>query len=382
MNNIELENLKNHEIIVFGFEHYNPLTQARTFGSIGIRPIGIFIKSKFKFASFSKWFKEVYYVNSIQEGYELIINNWSSRLNKPFIVTSDDEINTFIDGHFDEVIGSFYFNNCNRKYFLRQLMSKTTQLEIAKDCGFDIPAFITTDKLKMSSVRYPVIVKANDSLEPDWKKRSTVCHDEGELKSMLATNEGKVFVEEYIDRKDEIAVQGYSFDCGKKCITQLCLTRAYLVDGAPGKKFYCKKFSNDVLKKRISSMIEKIGFSGVFEAEFLVDKTDKIYFSEINFRNSGLGYATTVADASHLIGWCCACINDENHIPVEPKDDLNLVGMDEFADFRIRVLQQKTISFFKWKKEFKTSDFKFYYDKKDKKPFRKAIINKIFHSKH
>ena len=38
--------LKNHDFIVFGAEHYNPLTVIRSLGKNGIYPIVIAIKNK------------------------------------------------------------------------------------------------------------------------------------------------------------------------------------------------------------------------------------------------------------------------------------------------------------------------------------------------
>jgi D-aspartate ligase len=367
--------LNKHTIIIFGFEHYNPLDQIRTFGSIGICPIGVFIDSKAKFASKSKWLKDVFYVSSIEEGYNLILSKWKNSENKSFIITSDDIITSFLDERFDSLKQYFYINNCGQQGLLTYYMDKLRQKEIAKKIGFNVPKIYKINDA-IESISFPVISKNNNSLINNWKSLSIVCNNREDLNKILSLS-NNVFFEEYIDRSDEIAVEGYSYNSGKNVVSKLCLRREYLVEGAPGKKLSCQRLVDDNLLVLIQKYINSIHFDGVFEMEFLVDKVNKIYFSEINLRNSGLGIATTVAGASNLLGWCYACLEEEKHIPEEPKIVDSIIGMDDFADFKIRVLQQKSISFFKWNKEFKKSDFTFYFDKNDRRPFRKAIINKI-----
>ena len=58
--------------IIFGFEHYNPLGVARSLGECGIRPVGIIIKSKRKITSKSKFLKQIYFVDNIEEGYTIL----------------------------------------------------------------------------------------------------------------------------------------------------------------------------------------------------------------------------------------------------------------------------------------------------------------------
>lgn len=51
--------------IIFGFEHYNPLGIVRSLGENGIKPYGIIIRNSRKITSKSKFFKRVFFVNSI-----------------------------------------------------------------------------------------------------------------------------------------------------------------------------------------------------------------------------------------------------------------------------------------------------------------------------
>ena len=65
MKNWESDNMvTNHKCIVFAEEHYNPLGVIRSLGESGIKSIGIFINSKEKLASKSKYLQKVYYVKN------------------------------------------------------------------------------------------------------------------------------------------------------------------------------------------------------------------------------------------------------------------------------------------------------------------------------
>ena len=68
--------LKKHKFIVFGAEHYNPLGIVRSLGEEGIKPIVVTLNSKLKVTSSSKYCGEIYHVNTREEGYDLIVNNF------------------------------------------------------------------------------------------------------------------------------------------------------------------------------------------------------------------------------------------------------------------------------------------------------------------
>lgn len=67
--------------IVFGFEHYNPLGIVRSLGENGINSIGIIIRNERKITSKSKYLKKIYFVNSIEEGYRVLINEFAGKNN-------------------------------------------------------------------------------------------------------------------------------------------------------------------------------------------------------------------------------------------------------------------------------------------------------------
>ena len=119
--------------IVFGFEHYNPLGIVRSLGENGINSIGIIIRNERKITSKSKYLKKIYFVNSIEEGYRVLINEFAGKNN--FVFTSDDQIENYLDEHFDELKDKFYFFNCGKKGGVAIYQNKYNILKMAEKHG-------------------------------------------------------------------------------------------------------------------------------------------------------------------------------------------------------------------------------------------------------
>ena len=62
--------INGHLCIVFALEHYNPLGQIRSFGSMGVNPIYISVKRRYEVATFSKYISKLHRVDSVEDGYE------------------------------------------------------------------------------------------------------------------------------------------------------------------------------------------------------------------------------------------------------------------------------------------------------------------------
>ncbi len=127
--------VRNHLIIIIGEEHYNPLGAIRSLGESGISPVFIAIKGKSCVSSRSKYLKTVHYANTIDEAYSILIENYRGRLDKPFVITTDDDIQSLLDFHYEELKNDFYIFNggCNGR--LTEYMDKKAILDIAEKHG-------------------------------------------------------------------------------------------------------------------------------------------------------------------------------------------------------------------------------------------------------
>lgn len=368
--------LKN-KCIIFGNEHHNSLGQVRSLGEHGIRPIVVMLKSKVKITSASKYVSEKYFVSSIDEGYKFILKKWGNLSDKPFIFTSDDLITSYLDMKYDEIKDKFYFNNCGKQGAITMYMDKMKMYKIAESIGFLVPSYTRYEDLDLKDLDYPIITKTKTSLHENWKDDSFVCFNKNDLTNALSKIKCKdIMIQKYIDKENELCLEGFSYCDGKKNFISVGLSMKYFVKGAYAHYLDIFNFNDEQLLAKVNNLMETFKYNGVFEIEFLKDRDGSLYFLEVNFRNSAWGYVTNKVNMSTAIGWIHSQL-DVDYKPVEYNIKKGFTAMSEFADFKIRVMH-KMIKYKEWKKQYKTCNCLYYYDKNDKKPFINAFIYKLF----
>ena len=113
------------EYIVFvSKEHYNPLGIVRTLGEAGIKPVVVIVEGDLKFVGQSKYVKERYYVQSPEEGLDLIKEKFAHEGEKSFILTGDDVTVSTLDRHYDDLKNYFYFYNAGESGRIVHYMNK------------------------------------------------------------------------------------------------------------------------------------------------------------------------------------------------------------------------------------------------------------------
>lgn len=367
--------------IIFGFEHYNPLGIARSLGESGIKPIGIIIKNNRKITSKSKYFNKIYFVNNIEEGYEVLKAEFSGKDN--FIFTSDDQIENYLDEHYDELKDDFYFFNCGKKGGVATYQNKYNILKMAEKHGISYLKTWTVNKGEIPhDIQYPIITKAFISTLDNWKDDMIICHNENELiEAYKVIRSEKILLQKYIKKKNELCMEGCSVNRGKDVLISIASTYNYQLEDSYSPYMTVSNLENDDLKTKLKNMIEDIGFEGIFEIEFLIDQDNSLYFLEINFRNSTWSYASTVAGMPLPIIWengmkgKCIVSNCE----VKIKEPFN--AMVEFDDYRIRVKTGK-VSKKEWIRELKNAKCRYYLGKNDIKPFLSVCIHKVEKTLH
>ena len=133
-------------------------------------------------------------------------------------------------------------------------------------------------------------------------------------------------------------------------------------------------FKDQFLYDALSKMLEQIGFEGIFEIEFLVDKDDTLYFSEINFRNSTWSYAATCAGMNLPVLWAESMLSGK--IPEDAYQEIpeSFNAMVEPIDYQKRVIE-RNYSIEEWYEDFKNAKCKYYFNEKDLKPFFVMLEN-------
>lgn len=226
-------------------------------------------------------------------------------------------------------------------------------------------------------LEYPIITKAAISTIGDWKKDVFICNSPEELEEAFKhIRSSRVMLQKYIHKKNELALEAVSANKGTNMCIAIASTYNYLLPDTYSPYMTVTNFCDEELKNKLKSMIREIGFEGIMEVEFLIDQDGKLYFGEINFRNSTWSYAATCAGMPLPIMWIAAM---ENHTLLEDmvkevKD--GFTAMVELYDYRARV-KTKKLSVLKWFKELQRADCKYYIGKHDWKPVFAWTMQKL-----
>lgn len=138
---------------------------------------------------------------------------------------------------------------------------------------------------------------------------------------------------------------------------------------------YLYPFKDVVLTEKITMLLRKTHFSGIFDIEFLIGDDDELYFMEVNFRNSGCSYACTDGGFNLPFRWAVSTLNEKLYLddfkPLEKFD-----AMSEIGDFYDAV-RTKKISFMEWIKNIKSCKSFYLYNSKDPAPFWNYLFKKV-----
>lgn len=371
---------KDHLVIVFAIDHYNPLGVIRSLGQNGIRPIYIAIRHRVELGVKSKYVSKVYQVDSVEEGYQVLMNQYGEAYKtgkKPFVLFSDDKSVGYFDLHYDEVKNRFIcFNAMHTQGRIMEFMDKKNILDLAKKHGLDVLEPVVVDRGEIpENLEYPIITKDINPNAGGWKSDVFVCQNAEELKEAFKKiSSPKVLLQKYVEKKTEFAFEGCSVNGGKSTLIAIKSTYRYAIPAYYSPFMDCESLHDDKLKAALEGMLEEIGFEGIFEIEFLVDKDNHPWFLEINFRNATWSYAATRAGMPLPYIWVKGMLNGQ----IDPEDYKEVpdgfTAMVEPIDYAKRIeLGVGTPG--EWLADFKKANCCFYYSEDDLEPFYEMVRN-------
>lgn len=309
----EIDRLKEHKFILLGNEHYNPLGLIRTLGEQGIPVVAIILQGMYPYASKSKYITTLHMVDNLNEGLDVILTKYGNEEKKPFIFTCDDTATDFLNHQYDLLKDKYYFFNSGEKKLINNYMNKKEQVMLARNVGMRVLWTKEIEgKMIPDDVVYPVITKAVDSITAGWKALSFVCYNEQQLLNALNRIESdKILLQQFIDKKNELGIDGYSIDNGRNMLVTMAYNYKYVQDGAFSHYMNIFTPENKLLIELVKKYVEQLHYDGIFDIEFLEDKNGDLYFCEINLRNSGWSYASTKVGMPLPILWAIAKIDGE-----------------------------------------------------------------------
>ena len=377
---MEILDLLKHRFVVFCQDHYNPLGVVRSLGEEGINPDVILVADhKPRLINNSKYLGKLIMVSSIEEGYKSLIEHYSALPEKTFVITCSDDIESYLDLHYDELIKNFYFFDGGSPGQITQIMEKNEMCKLAVECGLDIPK---TEEVKTGelpkTLSYPVMTKSVISTISNWKKNVHICQDENELlEAYKDIPEERINVQEFIVKKNELCIDGLSINGGEELYMPIQSSYIRFTDKSYGNYILFEKFKEHNLYPKIQALFKKTRFSGIFSIEFLRDMNDHFYFLEINFRNSTWSYAHTVEGINLPVIWAKSVLAGHLDISDVKIKKNTFTAMVEDSDFRDSVLGHK-VSIKQWIRDVRNCDCCFIYNKRDPKPFYNFLQTELW----
>lgn len=367
-----------HQFIIFGAEHYNPLTVIRTLGVRGIYPDFIAVKNKSCVSSKSKYIHKNHYVETIEDGYGVLLKEYGNLQGcKPFLIVTDDDIQGYLDLRYDELKDLFIFFQAGKSGRVTEFMDKKNILDLAKKHGLKIlPTFVTKHGEIPEDLPYPILTKSISPNVGGWKSDVHICNSADDLKRAYDhILSPKVVIQPYLEKKNEYCIDGFSIDKGRQMFAPMAAMYNYLLPGYYSPYMTFHSFDDETMKNACINMLTEVGFEGIFSIEFLIDKEDNFYFTEINFRNSPWNYAAALLDMPIPILWAKAMLSGriEESWYKKPIPE-NYTAMIEPVDYSKRV-NGGMIEAADWLIDFKTTQCPFYFDIEDPEPFREMVRN-------
>lgn len=368
--------INDYLFIVWGGERYNPLGVIRSLGEIGIHPVVIINKTNVRIASRSKYIKSVYFVDTLNEGLDLLLDLYDKSRRKAFIITTDDRVTSFLDINYEKLKDSFLFFNAGKEGRITEFMNKDAINRLALKHGLKVLKTHVVSKGEVpKDISYPIITKSIASIQGGWKDDVFVCNNDIELQAAYEKiKSDTILLQKYIKKKNELCLDGCVVNRGKETLISIASNYNYILPSAYSCYLTLFELNNKNIENSIKSMMEEIGFEGIFSAEFLVDQNDELYFLEINFRNSTWSYASTCLGMNLPVIWSNGILNKSMPINIKHSIPNGYTAMVEPSDFKARVLG-KRCSIFRWLKDLINCGCLFYFNIKDIKPFFAMVIS-------
>lgn len=283
-----------------------------------------------------------------------------------------------MDNNYTEIKDKFIFYNAGEQGRITHYMNKNNINIAAQKCGFNVaPTHIVQRGEIPEDIEYPVITKAISSNSGAWKADVFICKNDTELKEAYGKIKGDtILLQKFVNKVNELCIDGFSIKNGEEMVITIAATYDYILPGKYSTLFTLKNLDDEVLWNQIHALIKYIRFNGIFCIEFLIGEDGKLYFLEVNLRNSGWSYASTCVGMNMPYYWIKSMIN--GNIPPEAYCRIpeNFKAMVEISDFKTRVIGRQ-VSLFEWIKEMRHCQCLFYYNKYDLKPFWYALKAKI-----
>lgn len=377
-----------NEFVIIGPNHINTLGLIRSLGENGVKPYVIIFDSSNNFVSSSRYIKKSWIVNPcaadvLNAFHEISLDHTND---KPFIVPSSDMAVKILDVNYNLLRDNFFLPNCNYKQGeILKRMDKYIMCETAAKADLNVPkgilvninrqsyCFRIKEELTQNQIQFPIIIKALSELD---KNSISICRTEHELKAYMKNlneQDSPFFIQEYIIIEEEFGISGYSYHDGNSIFVNIpgIIHKIRRSKIALGSTTYAKitPYDIDYPIDGFINYLNAIKYTGIFDIEMIRDNKGRFYFIEINYRNGAYGYAYLKAGDNLPLGYACLVKNGGVY---ENKRIKEKYLINDISD--LQNVKDRSISFFKYLKDYLSSNVHLLFNLKDIKPFIYKLI--------
>lgn len=363
----------NKNVIVIGGTHHNSLGVIRSLGERGynVEFVNFNIGEQLDYVAKSKYISKYQPLSSIEQLLPYLQQRPVEY--KEVIISCADAVTEYLNMHLEVLSERYIIPGVPQQGKMIELMDKTRMIEMVSKRGITAPA-IWSLSIDEDCVTFPCITKCYVSSH-GGKSDIVIFYSKGELNDFIQKNQGELFAQAYINKKEEVQLIGCSLKEGEEVIIP---GMSKIIRSQPNTNTGFLEYSSldpfylDIVEKA-KLYIKDCQYSGLFSFEIMRGIDEKIWFLEINFRNDGNAWCVTKSGINLPVIWVKACYGEDYKNEIcAPKQ---LLMMPELQDFKLVV--QRKVSFIQWCKDWKRTDYFMEYDKQDKKPFFFAILNKL-----
>ncbi len=352
--------------IIIGTNHHNTLSMVRSFGEEGEKVILYIYGAEKSYIASSIYVESVSFFKSASDSIDAVSLYYKQTGEKPVIIACSDEVSSLMDKRYDELISKCYFFNAGEAGRITSFMDKQKQVELSKECGFSAPASIDAlpKDVNIEEIKYPCFVKPKASIYGG--KNIAICRSKAELKSALAkyNPDYNVLVQDYIRKEYEIVVLGLSVS--DKIIVPGFIQKHREERG--GTTYATVRPITELNQKIVDAcrlLIKEIEYQGLWGIE-CIKQGDDYFFLELNMRNDATTYAMKVAGVNLPYMYQQMVRGIDNEPTVNTVRTIN--SMVEFNDFNF--VLKRNIGLFKWIKEYKGAECKYFHSEIDLRPYK------------
>ena len=360
-----------NKVIVWSIDGFNTLALIRQIGQ-GNADIFFLVKGHAGFAAKSKYCNHYFETDTVEEGYNYLINNYKEEKYKPIIVVSSEDVLIFIDSHKEELEKYFILPICAQRGNVKKYIDKNTMTQLAEEIGIICPKSRPMQwNSSIADIEYPCLMKPSHEKPGHYNEfKYRVCKNEAQLKRTLkyVRHDSEFILQQFIPVKNEILVYGCRMWDGNTVVAGASIKDRSNETGATSHGYVIPQVPNCVDVDKIKEFVDRIDYHGLFSVEYGLFE-NKAYFFEINLRNDGTSHFFYQAGANLPLAYIYSCAGlDYSLVPTQVKGKCWFI--DELYDVENVILGR--ISKKQYKKDLSEAVSFKYYDTEDMMPYKIA----------